>query len=420
MIKEKMKWSAAVLAGIFLFPLMARPDFVLKIRFFEGTKDGAFERLQVVTSSYSWNAAMAGLSSEVVLEQEIGQIKKIFNLSAVKLVTEAGLNWDARAAAWKTERAFYIFHLDGKEYVIRAVPLDFRKRRFWIEVDEQSDAGKKNLLKTEAVLSVMKAAIFGFEDGPSKSYFLSLRPEDEVQVGVAGGVTGGVAGGVKGGIKGGVEGGVKAGVAQGVAGGIVSAEALEKFEKGAIKAEGDIKPPRLIKRVDPVYPQEALKERVQGIVILGARTDSAGRVEDVIVQRSAPLLDQAAVDAVKQWIYEPMVIDGKPVKVVFTVQLNFMMIDERNDETGLTPKLISRVEPVYPKEARMARMEGVVILEARVDETGKVTSAKALRSIPKLDQAAIDAVKQWKYEPVVVDGKPIPVVITVTVRFVLK
>ncbi len=55
-----------------------------------------------------------------------------------------------------------------------------------------------------------------------------------------------------------------------------------------------------------------------------------------------------------------------------------------------------------------------------MDELGNVTSVKVLRSIPKLDQAAVDAVKKWKYRPVIVDGGPIPVVVTVTVQFRLK
>jgi len=84
------------------------------------------------------------------------------------------------------------------------------------------------------------------------------------------------------------------------------------------------------------------------------------------------------------------------------------------------PKPVRRVEPDYPEIARQARIEGVVILEATTDLNGRVTAVRVLRSIPLLDEAAVDAVRQWVYEPLVVNGRPRAVTFTVTVRFVLK
>ncbi len=76
--------------------------------------------------------------------------------------------------------------------------------------------------------------------------------------------------------------------------------------------------------------------------------------------------------------------------------------------------------PVYPEIARAARVEGVVILEAKVDKKGKVEEARVLRSIPLLDQAAIEAVKQWEYEPFLVNGEPKAFLLTITVNFSLN
>jgi protein TonB len=84
------------------------------------------------------------------------------------------------------------------------------------------------------------------------------------------------------------------------------------------------------------------------------------------------------------------------------------------------PRLVRRIEPAYPEIARAARIEGVVILEATTDIHGRVAAVRVLRSIPLLDEAAIDAVRQWAYEPLLVNGRPRPVTFTVTVRFVLK
>jgi TonB family protein len=85
-----------------------------------------------------------------------------------------------------------------------------------------------------------------------------------------------------------------------------------------------------------------------------------------------------------------------------------------------TPVKIKDVRPVYPPEAQAARVTGVVILEARIGEDGSVDDARVLRSIPLLDQAAVDAVMQWRFRPTLLNGKPVPVIMTVTVNFTLQ
>jgi protein TonB len=84
------------------------------------------------------------------------------------------------------------------------------------------------------------------------------------------------------------------------------------------------------------------------------------------------------------------------------------------------PQKISDKAPVYPAIATAARVEGLVILEATIDEAGQVVDLKVLRSVPMLDAAALDAVKQWRYRPARLNGVPIPVIVTVTVRFALN
>jgi periplasmic protein TonB len=84
------------------------------------------------------------------------------------------------------------------------------------------------------------------------------------------------------------------------------------------------------------------------------------------------------------------------------------------------PRKIVDVMPAYPAVARTARVEGMVILEAVIDASGRVESVRVLRSIPLLDQAAIDAVRQWRFTPTRLSGVPVPIVMTVTVNFTLK
>jgi TonB family protein len=81
------------------------------------------------------------------------------------------------------------------------------------------------------------------------------------------------------------------------------------------------------------------------------------------------------------------------------------------------PRKIKDVPPVMPEAARRAGVIGIVIVEATIDAQGRVSNARILRSIPLLDQAALEAVRQWEYEPVLVNGVPQRVVMTVTVPF---
>jgi len=81
------------------------------------------------------------------------------------------------------------------------------------------------------------------------------------------------------------------------------------------------------------------------------------------------------------------------------------------------PAKLVDVPPVMPETARQASVTGLVILEATIGVDGAVKDAKILRGIPLLDQAALDAVRQWRYEPTLLNGVPVPVIMTVTVSF---
>jgi TonB family protein len=84
------------------------------------------------------------------------------------------------------------------------------------------------------------------------------------------------------------------------------------------------------------------------------------------------------------------------------------------------PTKIKDVRPVYPLEALDARIQGVVIIEATIDREGRVSDAKVLRSIPPLDDAALTAVRQWEFAPTMLNGAPVPVIMTVTVNFTVQ
>jgi protein TonB len=83
-------------------------------------------------------------------------------------------------------------------------------------------------------------------------------------------------------------------------------------------------------------------------------------------------------------------------------------------------KLIHRVEPEYPELAKRARVQGIVLLKVTVDEQGSVANIELVRGHPLLTEAAINAVRQWRYSPTILNNEPVPVIATVTVNFVLR
>ena len=90
-----------------------------------------------------------------------------------------------------------------------------------------------------------------------------------------------------------------------------------------MRVEGDVKPPKLVRRVEPQYPDEARRARVAGKVVLRIVVDEKGNVEDGEFLRSNPLFDLAALEAVKKWKYKPATLYGRPVAVFITVVLEF-------------------------------------------------------------------------------------------------
>jgi protein TonB len=84
------------------------------------------------------------------------------------------------------------------------------------------------------------------------------------------------------------------------------------------------------------------------------------------------------------------------------------------------PRKVVDVAPVYPPLARAARVEGLVILEAVIAEDGSVRDVRLLRSVPLLDAAAVEAVRQWRFTPTLLNRQPVPVVMTITVAFTLR
>src|SRR5688572_6266320 len=129
----------------------------------------------------------------------------------------------------------------------------------------------------------------------------------------------------------GVEKGVPGGTSGGTIGGVVTPSAPPPppppkeppAPKGPVRVGGKISAPQVVHRVNPDYPAVAQQARVGGDVVLEAVVGPDGRVQSVRVVKSHPLLEQAAVNAVKQWRYEPLRLNGEPTPFVLSVTVAF-------------------------------------------------------------------------------------------------
>jgi TonB family protein len=243
----------------------------------------------------------------------------------------------------------------------------------------------------------------------------------------------------------------------------------------AITPENPI--PRRVTSENMLYPPEAALVQAHGEMTLQITLDELGRVAEAreagfriaapefsvamsvggsreslarAILRTAsgkpvPILEirdalvRAATDAVRQWRYDPP-FKGPisfPVTIRFgqeprPAEMEFVSADNqparplsngpviRVGDGGInTPVKIKDVKPVYPPIAQAAGVQGIVVMEVRIEPDGTVGTASVLKSIPLLDQAALDAVKDWRFTPTLLNGQPVAVVMAVTINFTL-
>ncbi len=202
----------------------------------------------------------------------------------------------------------------------------------------------------------------------------------------------------------------------------------------------------VIHRVQPEYPEDARAEHVSGEVVLRVIVDKQGNViEAAPVSRDGlppkraftedPRLRGAAIKAVKQWQYKPYLLNGEPIeietRVVVEFKLNSSPPAPQPSETPLPPpepgaatpqikrlrisqgnlerSIVQKVDPTYPPMARAAHIQGEVRMLVIIDKEGNVGNVRVVSGHPILAQAAMDAVKQWKYKPFLLNGDPVEV-----------
>lgn len=201
-------------------------------------------------------------------------------------------------------------------------------------------------------------------------------------------------------------------------------------DAGTIPTNGVV-PPRVVPSKAPIYTPEAIAAGIEGIVTLEASVTTDAKVKILRVIKGLGYgLDQRAIGAVLDWEFLPATRDGIPVETVTQIDVDFKLPPEPqlNGLTavrfgpGLTPPIvINRVEPQYSDEARAAHYQGTVVLEVVVRTDGTCEVVRVVRELGfKLDESAVEAIRQWRFKPAMRNGEPVDVRLNVEVNFNLK
>jgi TonB family protein len=193
---------------------------------------------------------------------------------------------------------------------------------------------------------------------------------------------------------------------------------------------------QILNKVQPIYPADARASHISGSVVLHAIIGKDGHVAKLEAISGPEELRGAAMDAVNQWTYKPYLLNGEPTEVDTTIVINFNINPSSqtgqtvHDEPGSIPvrvtgsvsggSILSKVPLIYPPDAKAARVEGTVEMKAIIGKDGHVKDLVVVSGPEILQPAALEAVRQWVYNPYLLNGEPVEVDTRIVVNFNLN
>ncbi len=178
--------------------------------------------------------------------------------------------------------------------------------------------------------------------------------------------------------------------------------------------------PHPVKIIEPEYPEEARRGKMEGELLLKIIVNVDGSVSEVAVLKGPEIFHKAASDAVLQWRFRPAVHEGRVVPVSLSTPVRFSSIPDNVLEfwsADVKPVLKSHVESVYPERARKAGEVGNVFLRFVVNVDGTTSYIKVMKGKAVFHEDAIIAVSKFRFTPAEHEGKPVPVWMTHVIRF---
>jgi TonB family protein len=211
----------------------------------------------------------------------------------------------------------------------------------------------------------------------------------------------------------------------------IATPAPAQDDRQVYKPGNGVTAPWLLREVKPRYPADAMSAGINGLVKLECIVQADGTVGEVRVLESLyPSLDDEAVRVMKEWKFGPGTKDGKAVAVLVEVEMSFTTVrgprldsaDVFKQGPGITlPKKLQGGNPSYTENARAAAIQGTVVLDCVVLDTGTVGDVRVSKSLDReLDAEAIRTLRQWRFTPGEREGRPVPVQVSVEMTFSLR
>jgi TonB family protein len=191
----------------------------------------------------------------------------------------------------------------------------------------------------------------------------------------------------------------------------------------------NLKDVEIVSEAKAVYPKAARKNKIQDRVMVLVYVNRLGDVTGGEVTSGDSALADAALSAARQYKFKPIVRNGEPVDFATTLPIDFSLTKETWDSSPMDERpihiaegavsgyLLHKVNPAYPKDALRARIKGKVIIQAIIGKDGIIHELHAISGPNELIPSALGAVKQWRYRPYLMDGKPVEVSTQITVSF---
>jgi TonB family protein len=195
--------------------------------------------------------------------------------------------------------------------------------------------------------------------------------------------------------------------------------------------------PAIILEAKPIYPPQALKDKIEGRVWLKVLVEASGKPSIIEVMKSSDtIFNEAAITAAKNHKFTPALKDGKPVAVYVVIPFNFSLSKERKqkqvsqecyyENADEMPSIIGGMnifmkKLVYPEIAQKTKVEGKVLIKVFVDEKGNVTATQILKGIGAgCEEAAEKTIRASKFSPAKQDGKNVKAQIIFPIQFKTK
>jgi TonB family protein len=204
-------------------------------------------------------------------------------------------------------------------------------------------------------------------------------------------------------------------------GSTANAQYIRIGNPGAIPTAG-LNAPTVLRSTAALYTEDARTHAIEGTVTIEAVIDEKGRVTSSRILKGLGFgLDQVALESLQDWQISPGTRNGLPVSVAaqIDVEFNLRSANALRMGAGLTPPtVLTRVPPQYTPEAVRAGVGGAVVLQAVVKSDGIIDILRVVRGLPfGLTDSAIDALKQWRFQPGQQNGQNADIALNVEVNF---